>query len=420
MPTRPTTLVEGDQLAQAAMALLKDEESVELDPSLPFSVPSKAQREYDRAVREAIGRRRQAREVVLAERAFQERFEIDAALNDAQLDAEAAQADELAEISAPFKDVETQARAERDAAIAAAERAYQQIVDEAVKTYEREAAVVHDKHSGRIAQANALRDEAYASIDARLQSDRLHLDEELQLVSIEGLLFVTEDRTRWSPTERGKALLALIGLAARPDADLRFTEVCLEHLYSNILQECYGSGEATAGKLMSARLVEALASLAHRCVDKRAMVVKCLHDIVVQHPGVSSPGFIESLTKLYVKVSAQADADHQRGRREADDQRHTILAQISETLKRTTHASVDRQAHPQARGEGSGALRNVHVQPEQPWTLDTAPGDDPFSETTLAEMVDIDELLHSDVQKSERGGASHPEAGEPSGRIDSP
>lgn len=409
MSIRPTTLMEGDQLANASVALLQQQEGERAlrDPHLPFSLPSKALREYQRAVRETIGRRRQAREVVLAEQAYQERCEIDAALREAELDADCAHAEELAEIAVPFGEMEAKARAERDAAIAAANRAYEQVVQEAARAYEREAAVVRQKRDLTLSQARALREEAIASIESRLQADKLQLEEELQLVPIEGLRHVIEDRANWSAHERGKALLALIELAGRADASVRFTSVCMEHLYSGILADCYLNAEpgAGGGKLMSAEVLEQLVALAHRSADKRPVIVKCLHDVVAQHPGVGSASFVESLAQLYVKVSTDTLSTYADDVRDNERILETMLTQIGETLKRTPRqGSRADDALPAAPlTEAADPAPSPPVVSARDWGRDS--DDDPVSETHLAELIDIDELLYSDVQKAEQAPA---------------
>ncbi|MEY4583462.1 MAG: hypothetical protein RL701_8165, partial [Pseudomonadota bacterium] len=62
MNTRSTTWVESDQLAQAAVNVLRNEELVPKNKRWPFSRVSKAYRDYDKAVQEITVRRREARE----------------------------------------------------------------------------------------------------------------------------------------------------------------------------------------------------------------------------------------------------------------------------------------------------------------------------------------------------------------------
>jgi len=383
------------QLAEAAAALLQQDEPHTHSPHLPFAAPSRAQREYQRVVREALAKRRQVREATLAAAAYRARTQIDAAFDEARIETEAALAEALAESAAPFAAREATARAERDAAIAAAHRCYEQVVVEATRAYEREAlAAKHDCDSA-LARQRTERDEAYEAVEKQRKLDALALEDELDLLRIEGLLHVIADRTSRTATERTKAVLALVELAGQADGGMRFTTACLDHVYSAMLEDCYLVASAQGGdSLSSGAVFECLTSLALRCRDKRPAIVKCLHDILAQHRGVRPSTLIGDLAQLYVHISSEAQPLEGHDAEAHAVQRETMLALLDATLQRTP------RQQPQAESKRfTPASATTPRLPSLPLPRDCS--EDSFSDISITELVDIDASLFSNTRASE-------------------
>jgi hypothetical protein len=395
MTTRSTTLVESDQLAQAAATVLQTEDFIPRGKRWPFSRLSKAHRDYDKAVQEITARRRRAREDALSKRTNKERAEVDGVFQAAEQQARSKHDEDLSQAKQPFDAVETKARVERDAAIAAANRAYQKVVEEADRVYKQEASAISQRRDETIAAARGVRDDAYANVDAHHQADMEQIDKELRTVSLEGLMRIVEDREVWSPDERKKALVGMIGMAGREDADAEYAKLSLQNVAGYIFQDRYLPEDAQVHKLMDVSVLEGFVELAQRCPEKRPVIVKHLHDIVVHNPGHGSTTFIKNLTQLYVAASTDADSVYAADPVENEQCFEEMLANIADTLKLTPRRAA---AH-----RGISALR-------EPTQVDPL-----FKQPSMADItadVNIDELVQMDAEQPEGSGKhDHPTKG---------
>lgn len=349
MTTRSTTLVESDQLAQAAATVLQTEDFIPRGKRWPFTRLSKAHRDYDKAVQEITARRRKAREDALTKRTNKERAEVDGIFQSAEQSARSKHDEDLSLARKPYDEIETKARAERDAAIAAANRAYQEAVEKADSVYQQEAATISKRRDEDIAAARSIREEAYSAVETRHEADMAQIDKELRTVALEGLMRIVEDREVWSVQERKKALIGMIGMAGRDEADAEYATLSLQNVAGYIFQDRYLPEEAHGHKLMDVAVLEAFVELAQRCPEKRPIIVKYLHDIVVHNPGHSSTAFIKSLTALYVAASTDADTVYVADPVENEKHFEEMLSHIADTLKLTprrtqVHRGIGAQA----------------------------------------------------------------------------
>ncbi|HTU59327.1 MAG TPA: hypothetical protein VMF89_12850, partial [Polyangiales bacterium] len=335
MTTRSTTLVESDQLAQAAANVLQTEDFIPRGKRWPFSRVSKAHRDYEKAVQDITARRRKAREDALSKRTNKERAEVDSVFQTAEQSARGKHDEDLSQAKQPYEAVESKARAERDAAIAAANRAYQLLVEEADRVYQQEASALSARRDEAITAARNIRDEAYASVEERHRADMVQIDKELKTVALEGLMRIVEDREVWSPEDRKKALVGMIGMAGREDVDAEYATLSLQNVAGYIFQDRYLPEGAHHHKLMDVSVLEGFVELAQRCPEKRPTIVKHLHDIVQHNPGHSSTAFIKNLTALYVVTSTDPDTVYSNDPVENETHYAEMLSHIADTLKLT-------------------------------------------------------------------------------------
>jgi hypothetical protein len=354
MTTRPTTLVESDQLALAAASVLRNEDFVPRGKRWPFSRTSKAHRDYDKAVQEIAARRREARESAVERKTKKAKAEADALFERAKSSAQAAHGEKIAVAKKPYDEVETQARSERDAAIAAANLAYQQKMEQANRTYQDAAAALDQERDQVIAGARTVHDEAYAAVEAARQVDLAQIAKDLKTIALEGPMRIVEDREAWSPDERKKALTGIVAMAGDEAIDTEYVDLCLRNVAGYVFQDRYLKPEAQQHRLMDASLLEALVDLAQRSPARRPPVVKYMHEIVAQNPGHSSPTFIKSLTELYVVASSDTLTTYAHDPNENETIFDTMRAHIADTLKLTPRRS---QVPPPA--ANSGAAREV-------------------------------------------------------------
>ena len=339
LPARPTTLVESDQLAQAAVNILRNEDFVPRGKRWPFSRSSKAQRDYDKAVQEITTRRRTARQNSVEQAIKKALVEADATLERAKNAAEAEHKEKIAEARQPYSEKESKARNERDAAIAAANRAYQEAMDAANRLYDQEAAVLDQKRTALVSEAEATHDKAYASIEAKREAEAAQIAKDLKTIPLEGPMRVVEDRQAWSVEDRKKALIGIIDMAGREDHDTEYAELCLRSIAGYVFQDRFLKPDAQQHRLMDANLLEALVELARRTASKRPTVVRYMHSIVMQNPGHSSPAFIKGLTELYVIASTDTTSIYAQDPVENEQIFDTMRDQIADALKLTPRRS---------------------------------------------------------------------------------
>ena len=395
MTTRSTTLVESDQLAQAAANVLQTEDFIPRGKRWPFSRVSKAHRDYEKAVLDITARRRNAREDALKKRTNHERAEVDTVFQSAEQSARSKHDEDLAQARQPYEAVETKARAERDAAIEAANRAYQKLVDEADRVYQQEATELSTRRDETISAARSVRDEAYANVESRHQAGMAQIDKELKTVALEGLMRIVEDREVWSPEDRKKALVGMIGMAGREDADAEYATLSLQNVAGYIFQDRYLPEGAKHHQLMDVGVLEGFVELAQRCPEKRPTIVKHLHDIVKDNPGHSSTTFIKNLTQLYVAASTDPDTVYANDPVENETHYADMLSHIADTLKRTPRRNQFHRGIGGAQPEPSQVVREHDDDRNTPL----------FKQPSLADItadVNIDELVHVD--------ADHPQA----------
>jgi hypothetical protein len=339
MTTRPTTLVESDQLALAAASVLRNEDFVPKGKRWPFSRTSKAHRDYDKAVEEITARRREARESAVERKTRKAKVEADTLFERAKTKADTAHGEKIAEAKKPYDEVETQARSERDAAIAAANLAYQHAVDKANAIYQQEATAIEQKRDAFIAEAKVIRDEAYAAVEAERKTDLAQIAKDLKTIALEGPMRIVEDREAWSPEERKKALVGIVDLAGEETLEAEYADLCLRNVAGYVFQDRYLKPDAQHHRLMDASLLEALVDLAQRNAGRRPAVVKYMYEIVVQNPGHSSPAFIKNLTQLYVVASDDTQTSYAQDPVENETIFETMRAHIADAMKLTPRRS---------------------------------------------------------------------------------
>jgi hypothetical protein len=335
MTARPTTLVESDQLAQAAANVIRNEAFVPKGRRWPFSRISKAHRDYYKAVQEISARRRHARENAVEQETKKQRADADTIFERARLSAQAAHDGEIAEAKKPYDATETKARDERDAAIAAANLAYQKAVEHANATYVQESAAIDRKRAAVIAEATAAHDESYVDIEAKSKTHRAQIAKDMKTIPLEGPMRIVEDRQAWALEERKKALIGIVDMAGQEELDAEYADLCLRNVADYIFQDRYLKPDAQHHRLMDVNLLEAFVDLAARTADKRPTIVKYMHDIVVQNPGHTSPVFIKSLTELYVTASADTRTIYDEDPNQNEAIVETMRAHIADALKLT-------------------------------------------------------------------------------------
>jgi hypothetical protein len=339
MTSRPTTLVESDQLAQAAVNILKTEDFVPKNSRWLFSKSSKAHKDYEKAVQDIAWRRRTARERAIDEKLKKERAEADAAFERTKIGAETEHNDKTAEARKPYDETESKARSERDAAIAAANLAYQQAIAAANRAFQRESAVFDQRRETLISEAKAARAELLAAIDAKRNAELLQLAEDLKTISLEGPMRVVEDREAWTLEDRKKALVGVVDMAGRPDVDAEYVDLCLRNVAGYVFQDRFLKPEAQRHRLMGTYVLEAMVDLARRAPETRPTAIKYLHEIVVHNPGYTSPTFIRNLSELYVTASSDTETSYTRDPIENERIFDTMREQIADALKLTPRRS---------------------------------------------------------------------------------
>jgi hypothetical protein len=423
MSTRPTTLVESDQLAQAAAHILALEDFVPKSRRWAFARPSKAQRDYEKAVLEVTTRRRETREKGAERKAKQAKTEADGAFERAKAAAQAVHDEKLAEARKPYDEVEARARAERDAAIAAANAAYQAAVEKANSVFQVEAATLSQHRDGLVSEAKLLYDQACAVIDAARKADLAQIAKDLRTISIEGPMRIVEDREVWTPESRKKALIGIVDMAGEESSDAEYADLCLRNVVDYVFQDRYLKPEAQSHRLMDARLLEAFVDLAQRNPQRRPLTVKYMYTLVEQNPGHSSPSFIKNLTQLYVSASGDADTVYSDNAVENEAIFDTMRAQIADILKLTprrslipgapasnTVSSAPREPHPDANpfdDEATGVM-------SKPESLRDRPSAEPPQRAADAEItadVNIGDLLPAEHEDDSAGATPDEAAG---------
>ena len=374
MTSRPTTLVESDQLAQAAVAILKTEDFVPKNTRWRFSKSSKAHKDYEKAVEDIASRRRTARERALDEKLKKERSEADAAFERTKISAETEHKNKTAESRKPFDDTEAKARSERDAAIAAANLAYQQAIQAANQAFQRESAVLDQKREALIGEAKAARAELLAAIEAKREAAMRQLAQDLKTISLEGPMRVVEDREAWTVEDRKKALVGVVDMAGRDDVDAEYADLCLRNVAGYVFQDRFLKPEAQHHRLMGTYVLEAMVDLARRTPAHRPTAIKYLHEIVVHNPGHSSPAFIKQLSELYVLASDDTETRYARDPIENERMFDVMREQIADTLKLTPRRS---QVPPRAADLTQGSLRTANASTAPRSSSASAPPIDP-------------------------------------------
>jgi hypothetical protein len=354
MTTRSTTLVESDQLAQAAVNIIRNEALVPKGKRWPFSRTSRAHRDYDKAVQEITARRREAREKAVEQKINRERTNADGALERATQAAQSVRDEKIAQAKKPFDEVEVAARSTRDAAIAAAKQAYELAVEEADRAYRQETVGIEEARDEAVAQARATHSDACAALQEQKNAELAQITRDLRTIPLEGPMRVVEDREAWPVDERKKALIGLIDMAGREDFESDLVELCLQNVLGYVYQDRYLPQPAQHQRLMDANLLEALVDLARRSAEKRPTIVKYMADIVAQNQGHTSPAFIRTLTELYVIASADTKTLYHPDLVENEQIVELMRGHIAETLKLTPRRS---QIPPAAPAAASGAAR---------------------------------------------------------------
>jgi hypothetical protein len=339
MTARPTTLVESDQLAQAAVNVMRSEDFVPKGRRWPFPRVSKAHKDYDKAVQDITDRRRQTRENAVEQGILKERTSADGIFERAKSEAQATHDRKIADARKPFTETETEARTKRDAAIAAANRAYQETIEKADLIYRQEAVGVEEEFEAVMGVARSLHDQSYAALEIKRKGELAHVAKDLKTIPLEGPMRVVEDRQAWSPDDRRKALIAIIDMAGRDDFDHELVDICLQNVMGYVFQDRYLPLDAQQHRLMDANLLEALVELARRSPAKRPIVVKYMHNIVTQNPGHSSPTFIKHLTELYLATSVDTATIYVQDPIENEKTFELMRDSIADTLKLTPRRS---------------------------------------------------------------------------------
>jgi hypothetical protein len=359
MTTRPTTLVESDQLAIAAASVLRNEDFIPKGKRWPFTRTSKAHRDYDKAVQEITARRREARESAVEQKTKRAKAEADALFERAKSEAQSVYGDKIAEAKKPYDEVEAEARRERDAAIAAANLAYQQTMDKANGIYQQEAATLDKKRDEVIAEAKTVHDGAYSVVEAQRKVDMTQIAKDLKTIPLEGPMRIVEDRDAWSPDDRRKALIGIVDMAGEETVETEYADLCLRSVAGYVFQDRYLKPDAQHHRLMDTNLLEALVDLAQRSPERRPAVVRYMYEIVEQNPGHSSPTFIKSLTELYVIASSDTLTTYAQDPVGNETIFETMRAHIADTLKLTPR----RSQVPPAAANGGGVREPTSSTP---------------------------------------------------------
>lgn len=380
MTSRPTTLVESDQLAQAAVNILKTEDFVPRGKRWPFLRVSKAHRDYEKAVQDITARRRASRQNAIEEKLKKEHAEARATFERAKTSAETEHSDKVARARKPYDEIETTARLERDAKIATANLAYQQTVDAAKRTYQQDAAVLEQKREALIGQAKSVHADLNAAIEANHKAALAQIERELKTVPLEGLMRIVEDRQAWPVEDRKKALLGLVDMAGREDLDNEQVDLCLRNVAGYVFQDRFLPPDGQHHRLMDVSLLEAIVDLAGRTPGQRPTIVRYMHEIVANNPGHSSPAFIKALTKLYVTASSDTDTIYAVDPIENETAFNTMRERIADTLKLTPRRS---QVPPPV------------ISPESADSVSHAstPGTTQLSERDITADVDVRDLV---------------------------
>ncbi|MET0386455.1 MAG: hypothetical protein ABW321_10875 [Polyangiales bacterium] len=424
MTTRSTTLVESDQLAQAAVTVIRNEDLVPKGGKRwPFARVSKAQRDYEKAVQEITDRRREAREQAVEQKLKKARSEADATLERAKGEARAARDEKVAEAKKPYDEIETQARAERDAAIAAANRAYEQALSAANRIYQEEKDVIERKHDALVSEARSVHDAAYARLDESRQADVAQIAKDMKTIPLEGPMRVVEDKQTWSLEDRRRALIGIVDMAGREDFDVEYTDLCLRTVTGYVFNDRFLKPEAQHQRLMDAVLLEAFVELARRVPEKRPTIVKYMHDLVVQNPGHSSPTFIKSLTELYVIASADVETLYDKDVNANEQVFETMRAHIADTLKVTPRRSQV-PAAPQPGREpslvGVGVGVGLGGEERKPPLAAASREDDITSDVDVGDLVPIESHDVHDVHDAPDAHESAPTAADSPDSPDAP
>jgi hypothetical protein len=339
MTARPTTLVESDQLAQAAVNILKNEDFVPKGKRWPFSRLSKAHKDYEKAVQDITARRRSAREKAIEETLKNELAEANATLERAKTSAETEHSGKIAVARKPYDETETTARLERDAKIATANLAYQQTVEAAHRVYQQAAAVLEQKREALVGQAKSVHADLHAAIEAKRKAALAQIERDLKTIPLEGLMRVVEDRQAWPVEDRKKALLGIVDLGGREDIDTEHVDLCLRNVAGYVFQDRFLPPDAQHHRLMDVSVLEAMVDLAGRTPRERPTIVKYIHEIVAQNPGHSSPALIKGLTALYVAASGDTDTTYAEDPIESEKAFDVMRDQIADALKLTPRRS---------------------------------------------------------------------------------
>jgi hypothetical protein len=392
MTERPTTLVESDQLAQAAANVIRSEAFVPKGKRWPLSRISKAHRDYYKAVQEITTRRRETRKSAVEQKTKKERADADAIFERARANGQSAHDAQIAEAKKPCDATETKARNERDAAVAAANRAYQKAVDEANAVYLQAAAVIDQQRDALLAEATSARDDSYSSIEEKAKTSLAQIARDMKTIALEGPMRIVEDRQAWSVKERKKALIGIVDMAGLDELEAEYADLCLRNVADYVFQDRYLKPDAQHHRLMDVNLLEALVDLAVRTPNKRPTIVKHMHDIVVQNPGHTSPAFIKNLTELYVTASADTRSVYAQ---DADDNEavvETMRAHIADALKLTPRRS---QVPPPS---ADNTVARENVPPLGPLDAD------------ITADVDIGDLVLLETSEADSGAALHMES----------
>jgi hypothetical protein len=415
MTTRPTTLVESDQLALAAASVLRNEDFVPKGKRWPFSRTSKAHRDYDKAVEEISARRREARESAVERKTKKAKVEADTLFERAKTKANSAHSEKIAEAKKPYDEVEAQARSERDAAIAAANLAYQQAIEKANTIYQQESAAIDQKRDAFVAEAKVIRDEAYAAVEAERKNDLAQIAKDLKTIALEGPMRIVEDREAWSPEERKKALIGIIDMAGEETLEPEYADLCLRNVAGYVFQDRYLKPEAQHHRLMDANLLEALVDLAQRNAARRPTVVKYMYEIIVQNPGHSSPALIKNLTQLYVLASDDTLTSYAADPVENEKIFESMRAQIADAMKLTPR----RSQVPPAAANGGGATReptSADADDGQKTPVMARPTNaDITTDVNIGDLLpaETDEAPRADSENGDQARASAPADGAP-------
>jgi hypothetical protein len=383
MTSRPTTLVESDQLAQATATILQTEDLVPKGKRWPFSRVSKAHKDYEKAVQDVTARRRTAREKAIETNFNQLRVEADAFFAQAKSSAQTDYNGKIADARKPYDEAETAARDERDATIAAANLAYQQKVDVANRAYEQNAAAFDQKRDTLISAAKTVQADAYAEIEEGRKAELAQLSHDLKTITLEGPMRVVEDRHAWTIDDRKKALIGVVDMAGREDFEAEFVELCLRNVAGYVSQDQFLPADAQHHRLMDVGLLEGMVELAQRTPERRPIVVKYIYEIVANNPGHSSPALIKSLSGLYVMASGDTETVYAQDAAENERVFDAMREHIADALKLTPRRS---QA-PRPRTDSGAPRDSAGPKASEP---ETKPASEITAEVEVHELQPLD------------------------------